>query len=160
MAYAGDVAGTIVVGVDGSPESQAALRWAAAEAALRDARLVAVWAWTWVPPAPIAEPGMIPVPAMDYSGATDAEREVFEEELEAAFRSAFPTAPDVEIERKLVEGDAAHVLESEARDADLVVVGSRGRSGIAAALLGSVSKHVVDHAPCPVVVVKEPRDAS
>lgn len=153
------MAGTIVVGVDGSPESQAALRWAAEEAALRDARLVAVWAWTFVPPAPIAEPGMIPVPAMDYPGAGEAERAAVEEELETAFRSAFPTTPEVEIERKLVEGDPAHVLESEARGADLVVVGSRGRSGIAAALLGSVSKHVVDHAPCPVVVVKAPRDA-
>ena len=159
MAYAGGVAGTIVVGVDGSPESQAALRWAVEEAALRDARLVAVWAWTFVPPAPIAEPGMIPVPAMDYLGASDAERAAVEEEFETALRSALPTAPEVDIERKLVEGDPAHVLESEARDVDLVVVGSRGRSGIAAALLGSVSKHVVDHAPCPVVVVKAPRDA-
>jgi nucleotide-binding universal stress UspA family protein len=159
MAYAGGVAGTIVVGVDGSPESQAALRWAAEEAALRDARLVAVWAWTFVPPAPIAEPGMIPVPAMDYSGAGEAERAAVEDEFETAFRSALPTAPEVDIERKLVEGDPAHVLESEARGADLVVVGSGGRSGIAAALLGSVSKHVVDHAPCPVVVVKAPREA-
>lgn len=158
MAYAGAMAGTIVVGVDGSPESQAALRWAAEEAALRDARLVAVWAWTFVPPAPIAEPGMIPVPAMDYSGASEAERAAVEEEFETALRTAFPTTPEVDVERKLVQGDAAHVLEAEARDANLVVVGSRGRSGIAAALLGSVSKHVVDHAPCPVVVVKAPRD--
>ena len=158
MAYAGAMAETIVVGVDGSPESQAALRWAAEEAALRDARLVAVWAWTFVPPAPIAEPGMIPVPAMDYSSASEAERAAVEEEFETALRTAFPTTPEVDVERKLVQGDAAHVLEAEARHANLVVVGSRGRSGIAAALLGSVSKHVVDHAPCPVVVVKAPRD--
>jgi nucleotide-binding universal stress UspA family protein len=151
------MAGTIVVGVDGSPESQAALRWAAEEAELREARLVAVWAWTFVPPAPIAEPGMIPVPAMDYTRASDAERAAVEEELESALRRAFPTEPRVDVERKLVEGDPAHVLETEAREADLVVVGSRGRSALAAALLGSVSKHVVDHAPCPVVVVKAPR---
>lgn len=152
------MAGSIVVGVDGSPESQAALRWAAEEAALREARLVVVWAWTFVPPAPIAEPGMIPVPAMDYSGASEAERAAVEEEFDAALRAAMPSELPVEVERKLLEGDPAHVLESEAQGADLVVVGSRGRSGIAAALLGSVSKHVVDHAPCPVVVVKAPRE--
>ena len=150
------MAGTIVVGVDGSPESQAALRWAAEEAGLREARLVAVLAWSFVPPAPIAEPGMIPVPAADYAGTLEAEREAAEEELDTALRTAFPREPAVEVERKLVEGDPAHVLENEAKAADLVVVGSRGRSGIAAALLGSVSRHVVHHAPCPVVVVKAP----
>jgi nucleotide-binding universal stress UspA family protein len=151
------MAGTIVVGVDGSPASEAALRWAAEEAALRDAGLVAVLAWTFVPPAPIAEPGMIPMPAADYQGMGEAEREATEEELDETLRRAFPSAPPVEIERKLVEGEPAHVLEAEAKSADLVVVGSRGRGRIAAALLGSVSKHVVDHAPCPVVVVKPPK---
>lgn len=149
------MAGTIVVGVDGSPASQAALRWAAEEAALRDARLVAVWAWTFVPPAPMAEPGMIPMPAMDYSGAIEAERAAIEEEFQTALQEAFTDPPGVEVERRLVEGDPGHVLEEESRPAELVVVGSRGRSGIAAALLGSVSKHVVNNARCPVVVVKE-----
>ena len=151
------MAGTIVVGVDGSRESQAALEWAAEEAALREARLVAISVWTYVPPAPLAEPGMIPVPVADYSDAADAERTAAEEELDRAVAAAFPTTPSVEVERKLVEGDAGRVLEAEAQSADLVVVGSRGRSGIAAALLGSVSRHVVDHAPCPVVVVKAPK---
>ena len=147
-----------MVGVDGSPASLAALRWAAEEAALRDARLSAVWAWTFVPPAPMAEPGMIPMPAMDYSGAIDAERGAVEAEFEAAVKAAFPEPSGVDVETRLVEGDPAQVLEAESQEADLVVVGSRGRSGIAAALLGSVSKHVVDHARCPVVVVKAPRD--
>ena len=152
--------GTVVVGVDGSPASQEALRWAAEEARLRDARLVAVFAWTFVPPAPMAEPGMIPMPAMDFPGQLEAERSAAEEEFHAAVDETFAAgqAP-VEIERRLVEGDPADVLEAEGRGADLVVVGSRGRSGIAAALLGSVSKHVVDHAECPVVVVKAPREA-
>src|ERR687895_1435327 len=119
MSYPPGVAGTIVVGVDGSPESQAALRWAAEEAALRDARLVAVWAWTFVPPAPIAEPGMIPVPAGDYAGTLEAEREAAEEELDTAVRSAFPGEPAVEVERKLVESEPAHALEDEAKAADL-----------------------------------------
>lgn len=155
MPYAGGVAGTIVVGVDGSSASQEALRWGADEARLREARLVAVFAWTFVPPAPMAEPGMIPMPAMDFPGQLEAERNAAEEEFRSAVAEAFAQSPaPVEVERKLVEGDPAEVLEAEARQADLLVVGSRGRSGIAAALLGSVSKHVVDHAPCPVVVVK------
>ncbi|HSI98647.1 MAG TPA: universal stress protein [Gaiellaceae bacterium] len=153
------MAGTIVVGVDGSPASQAALRWAAEEARLRDARLVAVHAWTFVSPAPMAEPGMIPMPAMDFPGQVDAERTAAEEEFHAAVDEAFhDMTSSVEIERKLVEGDPAEVLEAEAGEADLVVVGSRGRSGIAAALLGSVSKHVVDRAACPAVVVKAPKE--
>ena len=151
--------GTIVVGVDGSKTSLAALRWAAEEAAFRDARLVAVAAWTFVPPAPLAEPGMVPMPSADLPGQLDAERAAAEEELDAALDEAFPGGPPVEIERKLVEGDPAEALEAEAKHADLVVVGSRGRSGIAAALLGSVTRHVVDHAACPVVVVKIPREA-
>lgn len=147
-----------MVGVDGSPASQAALRWAADEGGYRDARLVAVYAWTFVPPAPMAEPGMIPMPAMDFPGQLDAERAAAEEEFHAAVDAAFADeAPAVEVERKLVEGDPADVLLREAAEADLLVVGSRGRGGIAAALLGSVSKHVVSHAECPVVVVKAPR---
>ena len=74
--------------------------------------------------------------------------------MDAAFAGS--PAP-VDVEQKLVEGDPAEALEAEGREADLLVVGSRGRSGFAAALLGSVSKHVVDHSECPVVVVKAPR---
>jgi nucleotide-binding universal stress UspA family protein len=152
------VAGRIVVGVDGSPESEAALRWAAEEAALRDAKLVAVAAWSFAPAAPIADPGMIPLPAADYADASEAERAAAEEALDEALGRVLGAEAEVDIERKLLEGDAARVLEAEARDADLVVVGSRGRSGIAAVLLGSVSEHVVHHARCPVVVVKAARE--
>jgi len=53
-----------------------------------------------------------------------------------------------------VEGDAGDALVAESASAELVVVGSHGRSGLKAAILGSVSRHVVDHAACPVVVVK------
>ena len=144
----------IVVGVDGSPESLAALRWAAAEARLRGARLVAVHAWLFVPPPEVGALGMIPVPAVDLPGAVEAESDAAEAEFEAALANAFPEGVPAEVERKLVEDDAGEALVRESKQADLVVVGSRGRSGIAAVLLGSVSKHVVDHAPCPVVVVK------
>jgi nucleotide-binding universal stress UspA family protein len=146
--------GTIVVGVDGSAASLAALRWAADEARLRDARLVAVHAWAFIPPAPLAEPGLAPIPAADLPAQLEAQQDAAEAEFAAAIEEAFPERPPVEIERKLIENDPAEALESESKTADLVVVGSRGRSGIAAALLGSVSRHVVDHATCPVVVVK------
>jgi nucleotide-binding universal stress UspA family protein len=149
------VSGTIFVGVDGSPASVAALRWAVAEAELRDARVVAIHAWTFVPPAPIAEPGMIPMPGMDYTGQLDAERAAAEAELEAAIVSAFPDGPPVEIESRLAEDDAAEALVAESDSAELVVVGSSGRTGLKSVLLGSVSRHVVQHARCPVVVVKE-----
>jgi nucleotide-binding universal stress UspA family protein len=148
------MAGISVVGVDGSPASQAALRWAAEEAGIRGARLVAVHAWSFMPPAPMAEPGMVPMPGIDYAGTLEAERAAVEEGLEDVLAEAFPGGASVSIERMLVEGGAGEALEEAAREADLVVVGSRGRSGLTAALLGSVSKHVLQHAACPVVVVK------
>ena len=150
------MSGPIVVGVDGSPAAQAALRWAADEARLRGARLVAVHAWSYVPPAPIGEPSLMPMPSGDLAGQLVAEREAARAELEAALGEAFPGGAPVELESRIVEGDPAQALESEATDAELVVVGSRGRSSIASVLLGSVSRHVVDHARCPVVVVKAP----
>lgn len=151
------MAGSIVVGVDGSPASHAALRWAAEEAALRGAAIVAVHAWTYVPPPPIGEPGMIPMPAGDLAGQLEAERAAARAELDAALADAFPDGAPEGLESRLVEGDPAEVLEAESASADLLVVGSHGRSGLASVLLGSVTRHVVDHAPCAVVVVKAPR---
>jgi len=149
--------GTIVVGVDGSEPSLAALRFGAEEAELRHARLVAVHAWVFIPPVALGEPGLVPIPTADLPGQLEAQRDAAEAELEAALAEAFAGGAPVEIERKLVEDDPGHALERESKTADLLVVGSRGRSGITAALLGSVSRHVVDHAVCPVVVVKGPR---
>lgn len=146
--------GTIVVGVDGSDPSVAALRWAAEEAVLREAKLLAVHAWSYVPPAPIAEPGMIPLPASDLVGQLDAERGAAQAELEATIDDAFPSGRPVEIEERLVEESAGEALVAAGADAELLVVGSSGRGALASALLGSVSRHVVSHAHCPVVVVK------
>ena len=146
--------GTIVVGVDGSEASHEALRFAVAEARLRDARVVAVHVWAFIPPTPIGDPGMMPMPAGDYPGQLEAERAAAEAELAGALAAAFPEGTPGEVEARLAEGDAAEALVDEAEGAELLVVGSRGRSGIASVLLGSVSRHVVSHAPCPVVVVK------
>jgi nucleotide-binding universal stress UspA family protein len=150
------VAGTIVVGVDGSEAAQAALRFAAEEAALRDARIVAIHSWMYIP-APVAgDPGLLAMPEGDVPGMLEAERNVAETSLERALAEAFPQGPPVEIESRLVEDDAGEAIVAEAASADLVVIGSRGRGNIKSALLGSVSSHVVHHAPCPVVVVKAP----
>ena len=150
----GVMAGTIVVGVDGSPVSADALRWAAAEARLRGARLQVVHAWTFIPPTAIGDPGLIAVPSGDLVGQLDAEEASAGAGLDAVIAEALGPTPDVPLESTLVEGDAGDVLVAASRDADLVVVGSHGRSGFRAALVGSVSRHVVDHAECAVVVVK------
>jgi nucleotide-binding universal stress UspA family protein len=148
------MAGLIVVGVDGSEPSRAALAWAVEEAELRDARVAAIHAWVFVPPGPLAEPGMMPAAGVDFARMLKAEEDAARAELESALEAAFPDGIPERVEPKLVDGDPAQVLEAEAADADLAVVGSRGRSALASALLGSVSRHLVHNARCPVVVVK------
>ena len=147
------MSGAIVVGVDGSDASHDALRWAADEARLRDARLVAVHAWTFIPPQPMGDPGLLAMPAGDLAGQLSAETDAASAVLSSAVES-LGSSPAVEVEQRVVEGDPGEALVAESKDAELVVVGSHGRSGLTAALIGSVSRHVVNHAACPVVVVK------
>jgi len=148
------MAGVIVVGVDGSEASRDAMRWAAEEARLRSASLVAIYTWSFIAPQPIGDPGMLAVPVGDLPGQLSAEEDAARAALDAAVDEALGAEPGVEVERKLAEGDAGDVLVAESADAELLVVGSHGRSGFKAAILGSVSRHVVAHASCPVVVVK------
>jgi nucleotide-binding universal stress UspA family protein len=148
------VSGVIVVGVDGSETSHEALRWAAEEARLRSARLVAVYAWSFIPAQPIGDPGMLAAPVGDIPGQLEAESEAARVTLDDAVSGVLGSDTGIDVERKLVEQDAGEALVAESADADLVVVGSHGRTGFRAALLGSVSRHVVDHSKCPVVVVK------
>lgn len=146
--------GTIVVGVDSSDAAREALRWAADEARLRGAKIVAVHAWSFVPPAPIGDPGMIAIPSGDLAAQLDAESQAARADLDGTVAGALGSSPGVDVESRLVEEDAGDALVSASEGVDLVVVGSHGKSGLRAALLGSVSRHVVDHAKCPVVVVK------
>lgn len=134
----------ILVGVDGSSGSMEALRWAAEEAEAVGASLDVVMAWeplnpeAWIPHDP---------PGTDRLALTrHAVRRVVSD--------ALGEHPRVPLEARAVEGAAAKVLVDESRDADLLVVGSRGHGGFAGILLGSVSLHCVTHAPCPVVVVR------
>ena len=135
---------TIVVGVDGSPCSLDALRWAVEEARGREARVVAVLAWTMPHVSTMHEA----LHVLDVDFEQDARKS-----LDAAVGGAVSNA-EVEIERVVTEGAAAAVLIEAARGAELLVVGSRGHGGFAGLLLGSVSQQVVAHAHCPVVVVR------
>jgi nucleotide-binding universal stress UspA family protein len=143
----------IVVGVDGSPSSLEALRWAAGEARLRGATLVALHAWT-LPPVSTANQGARLL-ASDFARIRDGARKL----LELAVAEAVPDK-EIDIARVVCEGPPAQALVASAEDADLLVVGSRGLGGFKGLLLGSVSREVAQHAPCPVVVVRTPvRDA-
>lgn len=139
---------TIVVGVDGSETAAAALDFAASEAALRGARLRVVCVWE-VPIAAYGD-GMIPAvtPEMFDSFQAAAQKVV-----DDAVASVSAEHPGLAYEGRCLEGLPAAVLLDQAQDASLVVVGNRGRGGVASLLLGSVSQQVVHHAPCPVVVV-------
>lgn len=143
-----------MVGVDGSPASEEALRWAAHQAELTGASLRAVM--TWRIPA-TAYGAMIPVASsFDLRQAT-------EEALSGAVLDALGPDPQPVLEVIVVEGDPASVLIEQAQTADLLVVGSRGHGHLAGMLLGSVSERCVTHASCPVVVVhhtKAPRGST
>lgn len=140
---------TIVVGVDGSKGGQEALELAAAEAALRGARLRVVSAWA-VTPAVYAG-GF--APGFDQE-TIDAFRETAQAVVREALAEVKRLQPTVDAEGRTLEGQAAEVLLEQADDASLIVVGNRGRGGFGSLLLGSVSQQVVHHAPCPVLVFR------
>lgn len=147
-SQAGTSMAKIVVGVDGSAVSTAALRWALDEARLRGATVEALhaFAYPWVSTTSQA----MHLIETDFGPFRAAGAEIVEEALSEAGMASGP----VEVERSVVEGPPARALLDAASDADLLVVGSRGRGGFAGLLLGSVSEHCAHHAPCPVVIVR------
>jgi nucleotide-binding universal stress UspA family protein len=138
---------TIVVGVDGSPGSRTALKWAAAEAADHGAELVVmnVWEHTLLPPAGSVSVSEHYVPDESQRTADDLVK-VIKEEL--------GDNPPVPVQPRVKQGRPAKVLIDESADADLLVVGHRGHGGFAGLVLGSVSQHVAAYAQCPVTVVR------
>ncbi|MFC6238057.1 universal stress protein [Longivirga aurantiaca] len=135
--------GHVIVGVDASPASKAALRWAADHAVARGLSLEAVAVWE--------------IPAtFGWVGEEDLDpTEAARRGLESVVAEVVGTTPEVEI--TVARGHAALVLVEASERADLLVVGSRGMGGFAGLLLGSVSQHCVQHAHCPVVVVRGER---
>ena len=137
---------TIVVGVDGSEPAQRALAWAADEARLHKAKLRVVHAW------------FDPMIGNYFASPTVFVSEAIEQAARGTLEEAVAMIRNEDhaltVEPTLVHGLSTSVLLREAEDADLVVVGSRGRGGFKELLLGSVSPQIMQHAPCPVVVVR------
>jgi len=129
--------GLIVVGVDGSPHARRALDWALRETALRSGRCLLICAY---------DVGLA-IAATPVNAVIEAAEAVLEQEM------AFARESGCQVAGRVVAGPAAGALVEASSDADLLVVGSRGRGGLAGALLGSVSTASVHHAKCVVVVV-------
>jgi nucleotide-binding universal stress UspA family protein len=134
---------TIVVGIDGSRHSEAALRWALTEAEARQGEVTAVFAWQ--------------VPFLSFPGAFD------KGELEQAAKnflietvSAVAPSPPVPLQPLVAEGDPAEALVVASMDADQLVIGTRGRSPFMGAVLGAVSLRCASAARCPVTLVRLP----
>jgi nucleotide-binding universal stress UspA family protein len=140
----------IVVGVDGSGSSKAALRWAIRQAKLTGSSVDAVTAWRYP-----AAYGLTPGSGGPFDFEANAKNALIE-----ALAEVSGLEPDVPVRPLVTGGIAAEVLLHEAKGADLLVVGSRGHGGFASAVLGSVSMYCVLHAHCPVLVLRDGREGS
>jgi nucleotide-binding universal stress UspA family protein len=134
----------IVVGVDGSPLSEKALRWAVDFARWRKAEVEAVLAW------------QVPARVLIMPTSTDSDfEERHERILEKAVSEAVGDVTDVPVHRHLIEHRPAAALVSAARGAQLLVIAARGERVVPGVQLGSVARFCVDHAACPVLVFRE-----
>jgi nucleotide-binding universal stress UspA family protein len=139
---AAEHAGPVLVGVDGSPASEAAIALAFDEASRRGVSLVALHAWSDV--------GVFPILGMDWRDYETRGAQVLAERL-AGYQQDYP---DVQVRQRLVCDKPARWLIEESRDAQLVVVGSRGRGGFHGMVLGSVSCALAQLAQAPLIVVR------
>lgn len=133
----------IVVGVDGSDSSIAALRYAARMATALDAPLEAITTWTYPP---ITEPYLL----AEWSPQEDAEQI-----LDTAVTEAFGGNPPEGLTRTVLPGSAARTLIRVSETSGMLVLGSRGHGGFVGLLLGSVSAACAEHARCPVLIVHD-----
>ena len=139
-----NTAGPIVVGVDRSHDGDAAIAFGFAAAEARQTDLIAVHAWTHV----LASSGGTDPPAI--TPPTRQAAATLDEQL-VGWSEKYP---DVQVIRKVTRERASRAVLRHAENAQLVVVGSRGRGGLRGLLLGSTSQHLLHHAPCPVAVVR------
>ncbi len=144
----------IVVGVDGSPSSKAALAWAVRQAELTGASVEAVIAWHY--PAMVGGAPFAPIGPLYTADFAEFATMVL---TGAVCETVAPDGP-VKVSTTVREGNAAQVLLDASDGADLLVVGSRGHGGFTEALLGSVSQACVHHARCPVAIIREPAHAA
>ncbi len=138
----------VVVGVDGSAESIAALRWAARYATAAGARVRALLAWHY--PGAAGGPPIEKAPKAVHD-QTDAQ---MHETLDAAIAKAYEGQEPTGVEKSTAYGHPAQALIDASREADLLVVGHKGHGAFTGMLVGSVSIHCVTGAFCPVVVVR------
>lgn len=138
-----EVRPVIVIGVDGSAASIEALRWAARTADATGAELEAVTSWDY-PPSYGMSAGY-----GDWNPAADARSIV-----DQAIIAAFPEPRADPIRTVVSQGHPAEILIESSRNAEMLVVGSRGRGGFVGLPLGSVSAYCAEHALCPVVVIR------
>jgi nucleotide-binding universal stress UspA family protein len=136
----------IVIGIDGSEGSALALRFAREEGRLRGEPLQAVTAWEL--PVPVYAGGFI-APSVTSDDVEKAAREVAEKQLVEVLGADGGERPELVVR----EGSAAGVLVDAAKQATMLVVGSRGHGGFTGLLLGSVSQQCAHHASCPVTIV-------
>lgn len=139
--------GVVVCGVDGSPAGQRALRWAIEEAVKRNAEVHAVTAWSWDG---LEELGAPTTPAEALERAQRVLDTAVDEVLSRLEKTALVT-------RVCERGEPADALITAAIGADLLILGSHGHGTVHDKLLGSTSERVLHHAPCPVVIVPDPR---
>jgi nucleotide-binding universal stress UspA family protein len=139
--------GLIAVGVDGSPASVAALRWAADLAQLRDAEIVVVRAWH------VGLASLAPYAPVRRRPTQEGERSRAEADLARAMRTALGPAPDVKVRAALVCGPPACVLLNQCADADLLVLGGHHADSPLRQTVGATAAACLRQAPCPVVIV-------
>ena len=144
---AGATPGLIVVGLDDTSQSEAALAFAVAEARRTGDRVHVVTAWAVRPPA-MEDPAKLDRGVVETGEDLRARAERAQEQALADVNT-----DGVDVSREFVEGAAGRVLVELSHQARLLVVGSRALGPLRAALLGSVSRYVAQHAACPVVVV-------
>jgi nucleotide-binding universal stress UspA family protein len=140
----------IIVGVDGSPESDAAVSWAAHDAAIRGLSLTLVHvenpaAPTWSQ-APVLEESPREQEAEGHSLLADASK---------IARDTIADAAQIHINGELLSSAIVPALVDQSKDAELIVVGSRGRGALSRSLLGSVSSGLIRHAHCPVALIRD-----
>ncbi|GDY33907.1 universal stress protein [Gandjariella thermophila] len=140
--------GSVVVGVDGSPASEAAVALAFEEASLRGAPLIA--AHTWTDYTSDVDYAMARMALIDMD-QVETEQEAMLAERLAGWQEKYP---DVAVQRVIARDHPAHFLLEQATAAQLLVVGSRGRGGFTGLLLGSTSQALIHHAACPLLIAR------
>ena len=170
-APTGQQGGTVAVGYGGSGAAQLAVRWAAEYAAAAGLNLLVVHAWVW----PVFTKNLGPVKGVAGSGLRHSAEAILAEGVELARKAVLeaagaappglqptvsedgPERPGPAVDGLMEAGLAAPVLRDAARDARLLVVGSRGLGAVLGQVAGSVCIDLAGSAPCPVMIIRRPR---